>query len=487
MRKGELAEAGLSGVLLELAEAGATGCLSVTDPADARAEVYLRAGRVYAAEVPGHEPQLGARLVTDGTLAPEALEEAVEAQRTELQGWRLGELLVHLGCVDEQTVGALVHEHLREAVTDLLRWTYGSWRFRSGQRTRGDAAPPLEVASLLAAGAGGPPVPAALHPDTVPELSAAGVRSEELALDADTYALLCQVDGRRTLTALARGGDLSLHAASGIATTLAAAGLLELRPPVPAAGSADGTDEAPADAYEEGDGSLSRVSLALAQLLGPAREGEDVFAAHQRPAPPPSPQELQEQRRATEKAERWARDAARRDKDAAELAAAQAELEASRQAQPPVPVAELTEQEPEQVQAAPPAPASEPALVPAQGRTPEPVRAPAPVDALPPLDPADAAAFAYELSATASSAPAVLPPAPGEPDPLVGQAPLGSGTGVAEEPRPAPVDHSNTAALLRELSSLGFDADPIPPSRSTPPRPPFVPAPKKRKGLFGRG
>jgi hypothetical protein len=48
---------------------------------------------------------------------------------------------------------------------------------------------------------------------------------------------------------------------------------------------------------------------------------------------------------------------------------------------------------------------------------------------------------------------------------------------------------TDTASLLRELSSLGLDDDPPPPppsrpARPTPPRP--VTAPKKKKGLFGR-
>jgi hypothetical protein len=58
-------------------------------------------------------------------------------------------------------------------------------------------------------------------------------------------------------------------------------------------------------------------------------------------------------------------------------------------------------------------------------------------------------------------------------------------------------DHADTAMLLRELSSLGFDSDddrsaatPPPPTQAAPPRqaPRAVdPKAKKKKGLFGRG
>ena len=46
---------------------------------------------------------LGVRLMSRGALTPEALAEALEIQRTELQGWRLGELLVHLGYVEPRS------------------------------------------------------------------------------------------------------------------------------------------------------------------------------------------------------------------------------------------------------------------------------------------------------------------------------------------------------------------------------------------------
>jgi hypothetical protein len=47
---------------------------------------------------------------------------------------------------------------------------------------------------------------------------------------------------------------------------------------------------------------------------------------------------------------------------------------------------------------------------------------------------------------------------------------------------------ADTAALLRELSGLFLNKDDPDPSRTAPPsRPPFgVPAPKKKKNLFGR-
>ena len=101
------------------------------------------------------------------------------------------------------------------------------------------------------------------------------------------------------------------------------------------------------------------------------------------------------------------------------------------------------------------------------------------------MDAAVHAALFAELTATAGSS---------------SQATQGSAVAVADPP--AEVDDepmttyrhtdTDTAALLRELASLGFDEEtpPASPLRSGPapsPRPAPASANKKRKGLFGRG
>jgi hypothetical protein len=130
-------------LLLELASQDATGCLTLNDSEGEQSSVWFRDGQVYAVSVPGRRPLLGVRLMSSGALTPEALAEALEVQRTELQGWRLGELLVHLGFVDRSVVESFVTEQLRDQVADLLHWTVVEGRFRNGKRTRQDVAPPV--------------------------------------------------------------------------------------------------------------------------------------------------------------------------------------------------------------------------------------------------------------------------------------------------------------------------------------------------------
>ena len=355
MLKGDLASTPVSEVLRQLADGATTGCLHLQDPEGERAKVYLRGGLAYAVTVPGRRPQLGARLVSSGALAPEALAEALEAQRTELQGWRLGELLIHLGYVDQPVVEAYVQEQLQESASDLLTWSAGTWKFRVNERTREDVAPPISVADLLEAVASRQAawrtITEVVHgPDAVPVLSASGAADAETAIDAEAWSLLCKVDGVRTLSQLAGECGFTLFEAGQVVHTLVAAGLLDVDEatsgPEQTLGASSVTArlaaafapsyDRPAARAEQGpsdeldvDETVERISAALSALLGPVRD-DALFAS--RPRPPKAAPRLteSERMRAAREAERAERDAARRGRDAEELIAAQAELEAAR-------------------------------------------------------------------------------------------------------------------------------------------------------------
>ena len=391
MLKGDLVTTPLPEVLRQLADGVASGCLHVVDGVDESAKVFLRGGQVYSVQVPGRRPQLGARLVSSGSLGPEALSEALEAQRTELQGWRLGELLVHLGYVDQPVVEAFINEQVREQTSDLMRWPTGTWKFRVNERTREDVAPPTTVEALLAdvqqRTLAWEAISETVHgPDAVPVLSAAGQSDAEMAIDPEAWSLLCKVDGNRSIADLARECGFTLHEAGQVVYALVRSGLLEVeevlvgsessssesvgatvatafapsalasvpevseRYPIPA----QAEEPSPSDVAnliaaalradhtmgaalvtpeQEIDLSIDRVSAALSALLGPTTD-ESLFAApkpRHRVTPPKHlpPAEVERNARAAARAEREAK---RRDSDAAELAAAQADLEAARAA-----------------------------------------------------------------------------------------------------------------------------------------------------------
>jgi hypothetical protein len=233
MLKGDLTSTPLAPLLLQLAEDLSTGCLHVSDAEGDEALIYYKNGLVYAVSVPGRRPQLGAKLVSSGALAPEALADALEAQRTELQGWRLGELLVHLGYVDQPVVEAFVKEQVHDALWDLIRWTDGRWKFRKTEKTREDVAPPMLVADLLAnlreRGVEWETISAIVHgPTAVPTLSARGGGAPETTLDADAWSMLCKIDGERSVAELARDCGYTLFEAGQVLVALVQAGLVDI-------------------------------------------------------------------------------------------------------------------------------------------------------------------------------------------------------------------------------------------------------------------
>jgi hypothetical protein len=387
--KGDLVATPLPQVLRQLADSASSGCLHVLDARGEEGRVYLRGGAVYAVQVPGARPLLGQHLVSNGSLGPEMLAEALEAQRTELQGWKLGELLVHLGYVDAPVVEAFLAEQVRDQAGDLLRWPTGTWKFRVNERTREDVARPTTVEELLAdcdrRAREWDTLCHVVHgPEAVPVLSAAGSSDTEMAIDAEAWSLLCKVDGTRTLAELSLDCGFTLFEAGRIVHTLVRAGLLEVdEPQVPveeepitaSVGSRltaafapteqtapviphQADEPSPEDvaqlvssalleerghgdlavpSAEEVEGSINRISAALSAMLGPTTD-DTLFAPRPRKESRPHTKSTDrskgakkppETEREKEKAER---DRRRREADAAELASAQAELEASRKA-----------------------------------------------------------------------------------------------------------------------------------------------------------
>ncbi|MFL6240129.1 MAG: DUF4388 domain-containing protein, partial [Actinomycetes bacterium] len=262
MLKGDLATTSVEAVLTALAEEQATGCLHVSDPAGEEALVYLKNGLVYAVTVPGRRPQLGARLISSGALAPEGLADALEAQREELQGWRLGELLVHLGYVEREVVESFVAETVRDAMTDLVRWRQGRWRFRKAERTREDVATPASVADLMVDVAmrreQWDEITETVHgPNAVPMLSTRGASSAETTLDADAWSLLCKVDGERSIAELARDCGFTMLEAGQVVVALVQAGLVDVEEDF-------GTPTPPPEPAEDRDPANVALSLAAA-------------------------------------------------------------------------------------------------------------------------------------------------------------------------------------------------------------------------------
>jgi hypothetical protein len=265
-------------LLLELASQQATGCLTLTDRDGEQATVWFRDGLVYAVSVPGRRPLLGVRLMSSGALTPEGLSEALEVQRTELQGWRLGELLVHLGFVDRVVVESFVTEQVRDQVADLLHWDVSTRKFRNGKRTRQDVAPPIEVTDLLELAQQRDArwaeiVPFIVGADGVPVLSTSSDAAPDVVLGPYDWALLCKVDGTRTIADLADDCGFTVFEAGMVVVGLLDAGLVEIDNHVEDEDvwTDSWTDDQPTD--DEVAASVARVAATLHDMnLGPSSQ-----------------------------------------------------------------------------------------------------------------------------------------------------------------------------------------------------------------------
>ena len=137
--------------LLSAADHHATGELSTSLSDGDPAQVYVREGQVYGVVVRDGSRTLGERLVGAGALSAADLDFALEAQRHDVPGWRIGELLVHLGFVGPDQVKSCLAEQMQEMLGWLLAQPPTPWRLRRGARTRAAFAPPIDVVWLLGA------------------------------------------------------------------------------------------------------------------------------------------------------------------------------------------------------------------------------------------------------------------------------------------------------------------------------------------------
>ncbi|MGH3743279.1 MAG: DUF4388 domain-containing protein [Mycobacteriales bacterium] len=296
MQSGDLADGTLGDVLRSLAADSATGGLHVRRTREGASQrdavLYLKDGALYAATSPGPRPLLGVRLVAAGAVTREALQEALESQAGDLAGWRLGELLVHLGYVDAEIVTEFVIEQMLDAIGEVVSWPDGTWRFRKGEHTRGSEDFALDVGAVLAH------VAKRLHHLTT--LAAAGSADSvpvRLSYDSDlasaqiplAQTLLSVIDGNRSISELAVRCGLTTFEAGQVLSLLVESGAVELREPpsVEAAEAPAGTVATPEDTAVADD-DLSALLAAGDDDLGMqlavlARQAEEArFAAEDR-------------------------------------------------------------------------------------------------------------------------------------------------------------------------------------------------------------
>jgi hypothetical protein len=169
-------------------------------------------------------------------VSPEQLSAAAAQQRERFPTHLIGQVLVGMGLVAQEVVDAFVLEQVLDQLADLLDLPIEDAQFHPGRRIQQDVIAPTDFNELLVVAcqrrAHRANVLAAVGgPQAVPALGAPGRGSGQTPLGPYDWALLCRVDGRRTITELARVCGFTVQESAQIVADLALTGLLVLPPP----------------------------------------------------------------------------------------------------------------------------------------------------------------------------------------------------------------------------------------------------------------
>ena len=124
--KGNLKSIGLSTILQILSSENKTGILQFSNGQKKKA-LCLKEGKIIAGSgKPGL--QLGQIIYEKGLISPETLLQVLD--KAKQAGKRVGEMLLALGYLEEDTLKELIHHQVREVVFDLLSWTEGDFHYQ---------------------------------------------------------------------------------------------------------------------------------------------------------------------------------------------------------------------------------------------------------------------------------------------------------------------------------------------------------------------
>lgn len=216
--------------LRDKANRGLSGHLDIVS-ARVKGQVWLNEGRVCTVSLSNATPALGMRLVSGGKLSLNSLGTALATQK-QYPHMRLGDVLVRMGLVNRHDVEAVAWEQMCDAVAILMEITELACTF---SQVPASACPPAgpRVDELLSAAqsrtnrwhevvrqVGGS--------DTVPVLTEVLLHTHDMTLRPEEWALLCRVDGRRTLASIANQAGFTILEAASILQGLVAAELVSV-------------------------------------------------------------------------------------------------------------------------------------------------------------------------------------------------------------------------------------------------------------------
>jgi hypothetical protein len=207
--EGPLRELALSDVFQLLDLSRKTGTLTITREARHRpAVVRFDRGAVVGAELGEATERLGHLLLRAGKVTERHIEQARRAQQ-KTPGAAIGALLVEQGIVAAEEVARHLRFQIQEAVFELMQWKDGYFRFEEGPPPHnGAVSVRVPTESLLMEAARRIDEWSTLeskvpHMGVIPTLVADAADGPTLDLHPTEWEVLAEIDGARTLKAIA--------------------------------------------------------------------------------------------------------------------------------------------------------------------------------------------------------------------------------------------------------------------------------------------
>src|SRR2546428_2326502 len=124
---GNLEDVSVADALQFIHLGGRTGTLTLSR-GEVTAEIGFHQGRIVNAWGPGSK-RLGDRLVDNGSISQDTLDQALRDQERETPRRSLGQILVTMGALSADAMYTAVQQQIERTVYELVTWTSGTFHF----------------------------------------------------------------------------------------------------------------------------------------------------------------------------------------------------------------------------------------------------------------------------------------------------------------------------------------------------------------------
>ena len=210
--KGALSDVSLADISQLLGMGGKTGCLSLTHKEN-EGHVYFEGGSVIFASVKNRPDRLGDLLVTHEVIDKDQLSAAMAQHQ--LTGTRLGEVLVELGSLTQETLEEYIAVQIHEAVYMIFQWSEGTFEFQPDvMPAEGIFRVSISIDGLLMEGARRVDEWSVVEKkitsmDLIFSLERNPLEDEGLDLTDDQKRIIPMIDGKRSVTDLIEDSGLA--------------------------------------------------------------------------------------------------------------------------------------------------------------------------------------------------------------------------------------------------------------------------------------